>query len=74
MSEQVHSECASGPWHKSSETPPPKDGRWVLGYWKEDEAVSIVKWDKVWWGNPFREIVSPDPHLWAEINMPEEKP
>ena len=72
--------CAAGPWHRSSDTPPPKDGRWILARMdgeffaiqfhnhaicpEEPEGWSIAKEGGVYRGCP---------DFWAEINIPEEK-
>jgi len=70
---------AAGPWIRSEDKPPPKDGRQILGTFPD--GIYVVRWEDInddepaWTmcGTPFQ---SPDdPIAWAEIRpYQEEKP
>ena len=71
--------CAAGPWHKSSDTPPPKNGRWILGIIYKTPFT--VRWNENIYGFGWQQAETPcgqflpAPSLWAEINeMPKGKP
>jgi len=79
MEAETTSEFAIGKWHKSSEIPPPKDGRHILGCFTGDiyqvrwvEAIGYGQdgyWEQAWIDNSGGTYL--DPEYWVEIFPPE---
>lgn len=75
-------------WNKSVSNPPPKDGTWILGVFRNpsnvhDEEVNVVAyqyWDDysayAWITGTSKKPMAcslDDPYLWVDINVPDEK-
>ena len=67
--------CAAGPWYRSEDRPPPKDGTLILGIFA-GHGVELTSWDRLlladdddtpcWVMSPLHGIEE-DPVVWAKV-------